>query len=640
MSSRQTRLRELLLLTGLCGFFFFFRLSGIGLVGPDEPRYAQVAREMLARHDWVTPVLYHHTWLEKPILLYWGEMISYSVFGVSDWAARVPSAVAATLLVFGTFLAVRRIRYTARLDAALMVASSVLILGFARAAATDMLLAAPWCLSLLAWFLWYQSEQSVVPHICRAPAAGAAPIAAYPAAKPPLADVGEQPARSSPSSGTGPPPTLCLLAFYALNALATLAKGPVAPALAAFVLIAFCLTQRNPRAIVRTLHPLGLAVFFAVAAPWYVLVQLRTPEFFRVFFLEHNLARFGSNLYRHHQPFWYYLPVALVATLPWTVWLFHGLADAVRALGGPYLPSSGKCGDPAAGGGAPYLPSFGRCGTSIVESPSFTFEIFLFLWALIPIAFFSISRSKLPGYILPSIPALLILTAVAVHRRAAREERPRWTSIAAHAILLSALAAAGCVAPHLIFKLPLSPAGLMLAAFAGTAIFLLTALPLLTSGWRFLHFVTLLPIVLAVGFLLRGFAPALDATQSARPIAALIQQFNAQQIGPQPTGQPEASPVATFALSRNTAFGLAFYLNRRVDPYEGLEVSPAVFELPPAIPAAAHLLVTRDVTRDVTGNAPLPALRLLLAGRTLRLLASYPPQHIQIFQVSAAESLR
>ena len=661
MSSRQTRLRELLLLTGLCGFFFFFRLSAIGLVGPDEPRYAQVAREMLARHDWVTPVLYHHTWLEKPILLFWGEMLSYSVFGVSDWAARVPSAVAATLLVFGTFLAVRRIRYTARLDAALMVASSVLILGFARAAATDMLLASPWCLSLLAWFLWYQSNSqhdfdlkchpersegsqhgpnlqsgpqlSNQPSISQSSPAPAPEQAAggpyLPSARsrsdvscrvpggeaasgkcgeaesshleglPPVADV-----------GTGKLPALCL--FYALNALAALAKGPVAPALAALVLIAFCLTQRNPRAIVRTLHPLGLAVFFAVAAPWYVLVQLRTPEFFRVFFLQHNLARFGSNLYRHHQPFWYYLPVALIATLPWTVWLFHGLADALSAL---------------RRAGGPHLPSFGRCGTSAAENaPSYTFEIFLFLWALIPIAFFSISRSKLPGYILPSIPALLILAAVAVHRRAARDERPPWTSIAAHAILLSALAAAGCIAPRLAFKLPPSPAGLMLAAFAGTAIFLLTALPLLTSGWRFLHFVTLLPVVLAVGFILRGLAPALDATQSARPIAALIQQIDQQ------SAQPDAPPVATFALSRNTAFGLAFYLNRRVDPYEGLEISPAVYELPPAIPAAAHLLVSRD--------ASLPALRLLLAGRTLRLLAAYPPQHIQIFQVSAAESLR
>jgi 4-amino-4-deoxy-L-arabinose transferase-like glycosyltransferase len=621
MSSRQTRLHELLLLTGLCGFFFFFRLSGIGLVGPDEPRYAQVAREMLERHDWVTPVLYHHTWLEKPILLYWGEMLSYSAFGVSDWAARVPSAIAATLLVFGTFLAVRRIRPSARLDAALMVGSSVLVLGFARAAATDMLLASPWCLSLLAWFLWYQ-----------APAAGSAAL-------PDPAPKRDFDLKGHPEQREGPQPSpnlpecsrlsgqrsilsarLYLLAFYALNALATLAKGPVAPALAAFVLIAFCLTQRNPRALVRTLHPLGLAVFFAVAAPWYVLVQLRTPEFFRVFFLQHNLARFGSNLYRHHQPFWYYIPVALAATLPWTVWLFHGLADAVTAIaGGPYLSSARS-----RSGIRSRVPG---CEASFggEDAPTYTFEIFLFLWALIPIAFFSLSRSKLPGYILPSIPALLILAAVAVHRRAARNERPRWTSIAAHAVLLSTLAAAGCIAPRLAFKLPPSPASLMLAAFAGTAIFLLTALPLLASGWRFLHFVTLVPVILAVGFVLRGLAPALDAAQSARPVAELIQQINVLRIN-----QPNAVPLTTFALSRNTAFGLAFYLNRRVDPYEGLEVSPAVYELPAAIPAAAHLLLTRD--------ASFPALRLLLSGRTLQLLAAYPPQHIQIFLVSANAS--
>jgi 4-amino-4-deoxy-L-arabinose transferase-like glycosyltransferase len=676
MSSRPTRLRELLLLGGLCGFFFFFRLSAIGLLGPDEPRYAQVAREMLARGDWVTPVLYHHTWLEKPILLYWGEMLAYSAFGVSDWAARLPSALAATLLVCGTFLAVRRIRYAARLDAALMIASSVLILGFARAAATDMLLASPWCLSLLAWFAWYEA-QVPVPHICPVPAPSSechpehsegpqqspnlqrhsqlfnqpsipqsSPVPApssechpersegpqqnpnlqrhsqlfnqpsIPQSSPvPVTDQAQVPHICPPSANVGTSARPYLFAFYALNALATLAKGPVAPVLAAFVLLAFCASQRNLRAVVRTLDPLGLAVFVAIAAPWYVLVQLRTPEFFRIFFLQHNLARFGSNLYRHRQPFWYYLPVALIATLPWTVWLFHGLADAFCAL-----RSNPK--------GAPYLPSFGKCGNPTAPNaiPAFTFEVFLFLWALVPIAFFSISRSKLPGYILPSIPALLILAAVAVHRRAARNQSPRWTSIAAHAVLLAALAAAGCVAPRLAFKLPLSPASLLLAAFAGTAIFLLIALPLLASGWRLLHFVTLLPVILAVGFLLRGLAPALDATQSARPIAALLQQAAALP----PSGQPGALPVATFALNRNLAFGLAFYLNRRVDPYEGLEISPAVYELPPAIPASAHLLVARD--------GSLPALRLLLSGRSLQLLAAYPPQHIEIFQVSPSLS--
>jgi 4-amino-4-deoxy-L-arabinose transferase-like glycosyltransferase len=569
----QNRLRQLLLLIGLCGFFFFFRLSGIGLLGPDEPRYAQIAREMLVRRNWVTPFLYGHIWLEKPILLYWGEMLSYRIFGVSDWAARVPAATAATLLVFGTFLTVRRIRFEARLDAALMIASSVLVLGFARAAATDMLLAAPFGLSMLAWFCWYQSS-------------------ADPSYAPP-GNEGLPPVRASFAR-------LWLLLFYALNALAMLAKGPVAPALAAFVLIAFCATQRNFRALLRTLDPAGLAVFFAVSAPWYGLVQLRTPEFFRIFFLEHNLARFGSNLYRHKQPFWYYLPVALIATLPWTVWLIHGLADAVGALRAQLRGDAVK--------------------PEAAEAPAFTFEIFLFLWALIPIAFFSLSHSKLPGYILPSVPALLILAAVAVHRRAARSEPPRWPSITAHALLLAVIAAALCVAPRLAFKLPLSAANLMIAALAGTVVFLAAALPLLTAGWSMLRFVTLLPLILAVGFLLRGFAPAVDATQSSRPIAELLQQID----------QPNDLPLATFNLSRNTAFGLAFYLDRRVVPYEGLEISPAVYELPAAIPASAHILVARQDS--------LPALRLLLPDRGIRFLGSYRFQHVEFYEISPAPS--
>ena len=617
MRLNQNRLREFLLLTGVCGFFFFFRLSAIGLLGPDEPRYAQVAREMLSRHDWVTPTLYGHTWLEKPILLYWGEMLSYTAFGVSDWAARVPVAIAATLLILGTFLAVRRIRFAARLDAALMVASGVLILGFARAAATDMLLAAPFALSLLAWFCWYQTEFEPSPQVAHM--GRAAHVCPH------LAAMGDgRSASQSPRAAR-----LWRVLFYALNALAMLAKGPVAPALAALVLVAFCAARRNRRALLRTLDPAGLMAFVAVAAPWYGLVQMRTPQFFRVFFLQHNLARFGSNLYRHHQPFWYYIPVALMATLPWTVWLIHGLADAVAALRPPPAPVAPSASTSQPSPVAPAITEPGAVnsmGTAAstaeagdrTATPSFTFEIFLFLWAIVPIAFFSISRSKLPGYILPSIPALLILAAVAVHRRAARGERPRWPSITIHAVLLAAIAAALVIAPRLVFKLPVSASALMIAAFAGTAIFLVAALPLLTMGWPMLRFVTFLPLILAVGFLVRGLAPAVDATGSARPIAQLLQQID----------QPGPLPLATFSLGRNTAFGLAFYLNRPVAPYEGLEISPAVYELPAAVPASAHVLVTRADA--------LPALGLLLTGRSIRFLGSYGPQRIEIFEVSPA----
>jgi 4-amino-4-deoxy-L-arabinose transferase-like glycosyltransferase len=565
MRLNQNRLRELLLLAGLCGFLFFFRLGGFGLLGPDEPRYAQVAREMLARHNWITPYLYGHAWLEKPILLYWGEMLSYLLYGVSDWAARVPSAVAAAVMVCGTFWAVRRIRYTARLDAALMVASSALVLGFARAAATDMLLAAPYALGLLAWFVWYQAPEEN---------------------------------------------RRWLLAAYFFNAVATLAKGPVAIVLDSTTLILFCALRRDWRSLGRSLNLWGVAIFLAVAAPWYLLVQAQTPEFFRIFFLQHNLARFGTNLYRHRQPFWYYLPVALAASVPWTVWVLHGVTDAVKALPKPEESRSSQVSS------ATLREPFDelRAGSG---QPSFDFERFLLVWAMVPIVFFSLSHSKLPGYILPAIPALLILGAVAVHRRAARDERPHWAAICAHAALMAALAAGVCAAPRLMLKLPLSPAALMTAALAGTLVFLLCAVGMLAADWRMLRLATLLPLILIVGFLLRGLAPLVDATQSARPVAELIAALS----------PADSEPVATFNLSRNTTFGLAFYLDRRVSAYEGLEISPAVYELPPAVPTAAHLLVAREKSM----------LSVLLPGRRVRWIGADRAQHIEIFRVGASE---
>src|SRR5947209_15531510 len=100
---------QLALVAGVCGFFFFFGLGAFGLLGADEPRYAQIAREMLARNDWVVPTLNGAPWLEKPILYYWEAMVAYSLFGVSDWAARLPSAFSASLLVFAIWLFARRI---------------------------------------------------------------------------------------------------------------------------------------------------------------------------------------------------------------------------------------------------------------------------------------------------------------------------------------------------------------------------------------------------------------------------------------------------------------------------------------------------------------------------------------------------
>src|ERR1035441_1433813 len=129
LEERTRRSADLLALIAFCGFLFFAGLQVIGLLGADEPRYAQIAREMLARHDWVTPVLFGQPWLEKPPLLYWGAMLAYKTSGgVKGWAARLPSAVLCTLMVFFLYVWARRFRRGMQLDAALITAASVLII--------------------------------------------------------------------------------------------------------------------------------------------------------------------------------------------------------------------------------------------------------------------------------------------------------------------------------------------------------------------------------------------------------------------------------------------------------------------------------------------------------------------------------
>ena len=93
-AERARRSTNVLALVAFCAFLFFAGVQIVGLIGPDEPRYAQVAREMLERHDWVTPTLWGQPWLEKPPLFYWGAMLAYKATGeVTGWAARLPSAM-------------------------------------------------------------------------------------------------------------------------------------------------------------------------------------------------------------------------------------------------------------------------------------------------------------------------------------------------------------------------------------------------------------------------------------------------------------------------------------------------------------------------------------------------------------------
>src|SRR5271166_3116785 len=274
---------DVLLLAGFCAFLFFYGMGSFGLIGADEPRYAQVAREMLERHDWITPTLSGHAWLEKPPLYYWQAMLAYSVLGVSDVASRVPSAIDATLLIVAVYLFFRKFRRGAEVDAALITASCAGIIGYARAASMDMALTATFAIGMLAWWAWRESGKKMY-----------------------------------------------LAIFYASMALGMLAKGPVAPVLAAAIIVLFAAAMREWRLILKTAWLPGIALFCALVLPWYIAVQLRNPQFFREFILEHNLARFSSNLYHHPEPFWYYLPVVLLAVVPWTVFVVAAFVQTLQ----------------------------------------------------------------------------------------------------------------------------------------------------------------------------------------------------------------------------------------------------------------------------------------------------------------------
>lgn len=564
----RSRLLEVVFVLGFCLFLFFYGLAVFGLTGADEPRYAQVAREMLARHDWVTPVLYGQTWLEKPILYYWQAMVAYRLFGVSDWAARLPSGVLATLMTLAVYLFSLRMRRGMQLDAALMTASAALLLGMARAASTDMSLTAPFAIALLCWYAWHETALS----------AEAAQLRSWLSRR------------------------WLLLAFYAGIALATLAKGPVAPGLAVLIIVVFCLIVRQPRLIAKTLWVPGILCFLAVALPWYVEVQLRNPQFLRVFFLEHNLARFASNLFRHKQPFWYYVPVVLLATAPWTLFTVLGAVDTVKQ----WWQRQSYTAAP------PQQPQQRR----LPGPPPDSLPIFLLLWAVIPVVFFSASQSKLPAYILPSIPAFVLLAAICAHDRM-RLGRPGAWLIFGQAAICALMIGGVLLAPALMLKLRPSPRALTVSVVAAVLMFLAVAGVLFTKGLTMLRPVTLLPVVLGLAFLIRVASPALEASQSARPAAKFLQGLG---VGP-------GDHVAYFHARREVAYGLAFYRNQSPEVYEGWPLLDAnEFASSGTPPRGAFFVLAREGQQL--------QLQRTMPGREVRMIGFFRPQQLQVFFVS------
>ena len=561
------------------GYFLLFGLipwfggDQVGLVGADEPRYAQIAREMLEQHSidchevhakitphnlspsaihasyeclvggTITPILYGKPWLEKPALYYWRAMGFFKEFGVSDWSARLPSTTATAVLILLAFLHLRRFRPGGHLDAALIMVSSVGMVAFARGASTDMQLAAPFCAGMLGWYAWYETGKK-----------------------------------------------FWLFDLYFFGAAATLAKGPVAPFMILGILCLFLGLRKEWSALKRTIWIPGILLYLAMVLPWYIAVQRRNPSFVREFFWEHNIERYTTNLYQHHQPWYYYLIVLVLGLMPWTAIALRALVDGLEISLAEWRSRHKP---------QRYLGHI-RAGDAFPE--------FLVLWALFPVVFFSFAGSKLPGYILPAIPPLAILTGDYLYR-IRRTGMPKWL-LNSHAVLTGVLTFVLLLCPqYMVYdKIVPAPKYFIVAAVCGVLAALLVIVLVRRGGPAKLRLATLVPLCCLLWFLLGPNGHTIDENYSARPLAAEIAALT-----------PQERTVAVLDVRRDMVYGLAFYRNQSILNYSG------------EVPAGEHILVVPIRQSD--------AIAHFLPGRQYQKLFTYTPQGLNVYKVSAAVPL-
>ncbi len=282
----MTRQAQIVLLA-LFAVLWFSNLDYRKLVNPDEGRYAEIAREMVASGDWVTPRLNDIKYFEKPALQYWATALAFALFGEHEWSARIWSALTGFLGVLMVFFTGRRLfGDRAGWYAALVLASSLLYVLIGHVNSLDMGLSV---------FL-------------------SAAICAFLLAQHDAAQASER--------------RRWMLAAWAALAFAVLSKGLIGLVLPVAALVVYVLIQRDWRLIGRLHLGAGSALFFALSAPWFVAVSLANPEFAHFFFVHEHFERFLTKAHGRYQPAYYFIPVLLAGMLPWTIVMVDALARA------------------------------------------------------------------------------------------------------------------------------------------------------------------------------------------------------------------------------------------------------------------------------------------------------------------------
>lgn len=395
--AKNTWLSDLLFLSMLISLFYTLWLGNYPFFTPDEGRYSEVAREMVATGDYITPRVNGVAFLDKPVLYYWLQAAAIQLFGVKEWAIRLFPALLGIFGCLMTYICGRRLfsRRTGFISA-LILATTPLYFGGAHYANLDLEVAVFISSTLLCFITGIFS--------------------------------------------TGKTRSFFLFSAYIFAAMAFLTKGLIGFAFPGIIALCWIIILKRWQDF-KTAH-LGKGITLAIilVLPWYILAQQANPQFLHFFFVTQQVTRFLSTAeFNNPTPFWFYFPVVLVGFFPWTIFLFQAGYHSIR---NPWK-----------------------------EKAKHPVELFLLLWLVIVMTFFSIPRCKMIGYILPVFPALALLVG---NYLAQVWEQKR---ISSHILLTTCGLLLGIIIPIVVHYSSLEiPAHLIPYLYALAIIYLATAL--------------------------------------------------------------------------------------------------------------------------------------------------------------------
>jgi len=326
----MTRIKPLPLLLLAFALFYLLPLGLHGLWTPDESRYAQISQEMLMSGNWVSPHFMGVRYFEKPAAGYWLIALGQAVFGENLFGVRIASALTTGLSVLLAYLIARRLWNDPRKSfaCALLYMSFGLVAGQAGYSNLDPQFTFWVNLSLVA--LWFALDS-----------------------------------RTQRSR----------LTFWALLGVACgmgfLTKGFLAWLLPVLIALPYMIWQRRLGELLRY-GPLAMLVAAVICLPWALAVHAQEPDYWRFFFWHEHIRRFAADNAQHTRPWWFFLPIIVVSSLPWAALLPATLIKTWQEKRQPTM-------------------------------------VFLALWLLLPLAFFSLSKGKLPTYIMPCLLPLALL---------------------------------------------------------------------------------------------------------------------------------------------------------------------------------------------------------------------------------------